>query len=65
MQSIIIKEKDQLVPKVTQKRQKVIMLPEIKSYIQQPNRVTETSYDYKLVQKKNSNCSYLPSIGSN
>lgn len=47
-----MKEKGELVPKITQKRQKVIMLPEIINYIQQPNRVTEASYDYTLVQKK-------------
>jgi hypothetical protein len=47
-----MKENIKLVPKVTEKRQKVIMLPEIINYIQQPNRVTEASYDYTLVQKK-------------
>lgn len=47
-----MKEKKKLVPKVTAKRQKVVMLPEIMSYMQQPNRVTEASYDYTLVQKK-------------
>jgi Initiator Replication protein len=47
-----MKEKGTLVPRITEKRQKVIMLPEIINYIQQPNRVTEASYDYTLVQKK-------------
>jgi hypothetical protein len=47
-----MKEVGKLVPKITEKRQEVIMLPEIINYIQQPNRVTEASYDYTLVQKK-------------
>jgi hypothetical protein len=47
-----MKESVKLVPKLTEKRRKVIMLPEIINYIQQPNRVTEASYDYTLVQKK-------------
>jgi hypothetical protein len=47
-----MKEKDKLVPRITEKRQKIVMLPEIISYMQQPNRVTEATYDYTLVQKK-------------
>jgi plasmid replication initiation protein len=40
------------VPHVTEKRNKIIMLPAVKDYIYQPNRVTNAIYDYSLTQEK-------------
>ena len=40
------------VPHVTKKQKKIIMLPALKDYIYQPNRVTNAIYDYSLTQEK-------------
>lgn len=46
-----MKEKE-LKPFNTKKRKKVVMLPAIKSYVYQPNRVTNAVYDYSLIQER-------------
>lgn len=45
-------EKPELTPTYTKKRKKVIMLPAVKSYIYQPNRITNAIYDYSLIQER-------------
>jgi hypothetical protein len=40
------------VARVTVKKKKVIVLPEVMNYVQQPNRVTNAKYDFNLTQKK-------------
>jgi len=37
---------------VTKKTKKIVMLPAIKSYVYQPNRVTNAIYDYSLIQER-------------
>ena len=39
-------------PHKTKKTEKIIMLPAIRSYMYQPNRVTNAVYDYSLTQEK-------------
>ncbi len=46
-----MKEKE-LKPFSTKKKKKVVMLPAIKSYVYQPNRVTNAVYDYSLIQER-------------
>jgi len=40
------------VVKETVKRKRIIMLPEVKNYIIQPNRITNAVYNYTLIQEK-------------
>jgi Initiator Replication protein len=45
-------DKPKLTTAHTKKRKKVISLPAIKSYIYQPNRITNAVYDYSLIQER-------------
>lgn len=42
----------ELVPSQTKKQKRLVMLPAIKSYIYQPNRITNAVYDYSLIQER-------------
>ncbi|RYX84801.1 RepB family plasmid replication initiator protein [bacterium] len=44
--------KSDKVGKETVKRKRIIMLPEVKNYIIQPNRITNAVYNYTLIQEK-------------
>jgi Initiator Replication protein len=37
---------------VTRKKKKLVLLPAIKNYVYQPNRVTNAVYDYSLIQER-------------
>lgn len=50
--SINMVQKPNIVKATTKKQKKIITLPAIKSYIYQPNRVTNAVYDYSLMQER-------------
>jgi len=45
-------ENKKLVPTHTKKRKKIVMLPDLRSYVYQPNRITNAIYDYSLIQER-------------